>query len=208
MVRLLNSSAAFLFAFLSAFPTAGQAAPKPAPQTVQAELNTTIKAKTTKPGDAISARTVTPLILAPGQVIPVGSTLRGHVRQVEFASEKPHASLLAISFEQAEIAKGHVLPLNLTVEAVMMPSAAASQNNGMQKLASPSSGPLPNDQPLHGSAYKLSDTTSEITQNPNSLGHEGITNTTPSGTGAWRRRSPGGALGVCDRIGGRDIGSR
>lgn len=177
MTRFLNSSVAFLIVLLTGAAASGQTVTNSASQSLQAELTTTIKAKTAKPGDAISARTVTALIVAPGQVIPIGSTLRGHIRQVEFAPDKPHASLIAISFERAEIPKGQALPLNLTVQAVMMPQASGSQNDGTKTLASPTSGPLPNDHPLSGGAYRLSDTTSTMLKDPASLGHEGITDT-------------------------------
>ncbi len=177
MTRLLHLGVGFLCVLLTGVAASGQAVTNSAPPSLQAELTTAIKSKSAKPGDAISARTVTALIIAPGQVIPLGSTLRGHVRQVEFASDKPHASLISISFEQAEIPKGPALSLNMTVQAVMMPSASGSQNDGMKTLASPTSGPLPNDHPLSGGAYRLSDTTSTMLKDPASLGHEGITNT-------------------------------
>lgn len=202
MVRLLNSGAVLLFAFLPAIPAVGQAAPKPAPQTVQAELTTTIKASKAKPGDAIIARTVTALISAPGQVIPIGSKLRGHVRQVEFSPDKPHASMVAISFEEAEIANGRVLPLNLTIEAVMVPSATPSKEEGAKKTVSRDPGPLPNNQPVRRTAAKSSGTANQATKNSNSTGRQGIPDALPSGPGPGetkvRAAHAGSVIGLAD----------
>ena len=53
------------------------------PQTVQAGLQTNVKAAKAKTNDPITAQTMTPLTLKDGTVIPAGSTLVGHVVKVE-----------------------------------------------------------------------------------------------------------------------------
>ena len=99
-----------------------QTAAKPAGHDLQVELTTAVKAKKAKVGDTISAVTVTPVTLANGTVLPAGSKVTGHVRQVEADSGDSHTSLIAISFEEAAVKKGETVPLNCFVRAALMPA--------------------------------------------------------------------------------------
>jgi len=81
---------------------------------IQAELIKTIKAKSAKQGDAVTARTANAIAL-PGEVnIPQGTVLLGEVRAASSTS-------LTISFDQAEIG-GKKTPLSLSIRAAMLPT--------------------------------------------------------------------------------------
>ena len=120
---------------------------------VQVELTRAVKTKKAKVGDLVTAQTVTPLILANGTAVPVGSKVLGHVRRVEAEAVDTHSSWLAISFEQVEVKTGQTLLLKLIIQAAMaaQPTGATQQSNG---VASPSGGVLP-DHPLQGHASSL-----------------------------------------------------
>jgi hypothetical protein len=164
-------------------PLWAQTAPAPStasdskPQRVQAGLLTTVKATKAKANDPIRAQTVTPLTLKDGTVIPVGSTLLGHVLKVESDSADQHISSIAVTFDSVELKKKAKLPLNLSIVSAL---ASAPVGESGSKLVAPSEGPLPADHPLNGQAYNV------IQDAPNLIsdsthGHSGISNGEASG---------------------------
>lgn len=141
------------------FPAWAQSAPASSDRSdsqprVQAGLLNTIKANKAKPNDPITAQTVTPLTLKEGTVIPVGSTLLGHVLKVELDSADRHGSSIEIKFDSIELKKKQKFPLNLSVVSAMAPAAVGESGN---KLVTPSGGGLPNDHPLDGHSYSATD---------------------------------------------------
>jgi hypothetical protein len=84
--------------------------------TLQAELLKTIDASHVKPGDEVSARTVSPLEFG-GTHFPVGATVVGRVTRAE-------PNLLILVFDQLMVKKTSS-PLSLSLRAVMMPHAAS-----------------------------------------------------------------------------------
>ena len=123
-------------------------------------------------------KTVTPLTLRDGTVIAAGSTLRGHVVNVESDSADQHISSIAVTFDAVELKKKDKLPLNLSVVSAMAPAPAGEPGN---KLVSPSEGPLPNDHALNGHSYSVTQDTPNLI-NDCTRGHSGISNGQASGT--------------------------
>jgi hypothetical protein len=164
-------------------PIWAQTAPAPpmasdsTPQRVQAGLLNTVKATKAKPNDPITAQTVTPLTLKDGTVIPVGSTLVGHVLKVESDSADRHMSSIEVKFDSVELKKKAKLPLNLSLVSAM---ASAPVGESGQKLVAPSEGPLPNDHPLDGHSYSVTQDNPNLINDP-TQGHSGISNREASG---------------------------
>ncbi len=168
---VLLGSVAFL-------PISAQTAPAPptasdsTSQRVQAGLLNTVKATKAKSNDPITAQTVTPLTLKDGTVIPAGSTLLGHVLKVEPDSADRHTSSIEIKFDSVQLKKKAKLPLNLSVVSAMAPAPVGEPGN---KLVAPSQGPLPNDHPLDGHSYSVTQDTPTLVNDP-TQGHSGISN--------------------------------
>jgi hypothetical protein len=147
------------------------------PMRVQAGLLSTVKATKAKTNDPITAQTVTPLTLKDGTVIPAGSTLLGHVLKVESDSADQHISSIAVTFDAVQLKKKAKLPLNLSVVSAM---ASAPVGESGSKLVAPSQGPLPNDHPLDGHSYSITQDTPNLINDP-TQGHSGISNGGASG---------------------------
>jgi hypothetical protein len=149
-MRLAFVGAALGVAVFSVPALSAQSSPPPKKMFVQAELISPVRTKKAKVGDSVTAQTITPLVLGDGTVVPAGSKVLGHVREVESKATDSHSSSLAISFEQIEVKKGQILPLNLAIQAAVAgpPPVTTGQSS---HVASPSAGPLP-DHPLQGHA--------------------------------------------------------
>jgi hypothetical protein len=169
MYRLFVATSGLLGS-LTLFPLWSQTAPSSSAasdansQRVQAGLLTTVKATKAKTNDPITAQTVTPLTLKDGTVIPVGSTLLGHVVKVESDSADQHISSIAVTFDAVELKKKAKLPLNLSVVSAMASAPAGASGNN--KMVSPSAGPLPYDHPLDGQAYNVVQDSPKLVNNP------------------------------------------
>jgi hypothetical protein len=153
-------------------PPAPPTASDSTPQRVQAGLLNTVKATRAKPNDPITAQTVTPLTLKDGTAIPVGSTLLGHVVKAESDSADGHMSSIEVKFDSVELKKKAKLPLKLSLVSAM---ASAPVSESGQKLVAPSQGPLPNDHPLDGHSYSVTQDTPNLINDP-TQGHSGISN--------------------------------
>jgi hypothetical protein len=119
---------------------------------IQAELETAVKLAKVKTGDKLKAKTVSAVTLADGTAIPVGSTLLGQVLQVDGSS-------VTLAFDQAN-ADGKKVPLSITLVAAALmggPRNEMSENTGNAKMDSPTGGSLPNDHPLRGGPYAVSE---------------------------------------------------
>jgi hypothetical protein len=117
---------------------------------IQAELIKTIKAKSAKPGDPVSARTATAVALPGGVNIAQGTILLGQVRAASSTS-------LTISFDQAELG-GDKKPLSLSIRAAMLPtgpqSSVAAQAGAV--IGMPGVTLQVDDSPQHASKFESS----------------------------------------------------
>jgi hypothetical protein len=149
----------------AALPILGQTAPaaSSAPVStshVQAQLLTGVKAAKAKANDPVRAQTMTPLALADGSVIPVGSTLTGHVVKVVPDSPDGHTSSIAITFESVELKKHQTVPLKLSIASAMAASAGAGNNT--YQTASRSANGVTDSHALDGHAYTAKDDSTNI----------------------------------------------
>jgi hypothetical protein len=154
-----------LLGALAALPVSAQTAPAasstPASASqVQAQLLNTVKAAKAKANDPVRAQTVTPLIMADGTVIPVGSTLSGHVLKVESDSPDGHTSSIAVTFESVELKQHKTLPLKLYIASAMAPAPAAAGNN--YQTASRSADGVADSHALNGHAYSTQDDSTNL----------------------------------------------
>ena len=155
-----------VFGMFAALPLLGKTAPaaSSAPVStsqVQAQLLNGVKAAKAKANDPVRAQTMTPLALADGTVIPVGSTLSGHVVKVEADSPDGHTSSIAITFESVELKKHQTLPLKLSIASVMALASAGTGNNTYQTASRSGSG-VTDSHALDGHAYTAKDDSTNI----------------------------------------------
>src|SRR5271170_6491244 len=109
-----------------------------AKEAVLTSLTSKLDTKKTKVGDPVSAKTLNPLTLNDGSVVPSGSKILGKVTQVQPKSSG--TATLAISFDQLEKKGSAPMPVHGLIAGVApMPDLA-------------SSGAAGNDLPLRGTA--------------------------------------------------------
>jgi hypothetical protein len=106
---------------------------------VNATLSHSVEAKKNKPADRVTARTTDPTWSNGQVVLPKGTLLVGHVSQAHARGKGESESALAIVFDKAVLKDGYELPLDVTIQAIAAPPAAASTSLGDEDLA-PSSG--------------------------------------------------------------------
>ena len=193
--RILST---FLVTFLTIFAVA-QASPQS--QTVQVELQKTIKTKNAKVGDEVKARTVSPLIVN-GTVIPVGSTVMGHVISVQPDTSGSGASSLTLAFDSANVDHGQKLPLKFALLAAMRPGESSQQQQPQQQPDNtpPAGQAQPEMQILHGGSLTPHNTPETLKKMPENKDHPGVAAQTGSVIGM-----PGVTLEIVD---GSDAGSR
>jgi hypothetical protein len=160
MSNLVIGSSVLLGMFAALPIISGQTAASSAPVStshVQAQLLNGVKAAKAKANDPVRAQTMTPLAISDGTVIPVGSTLSGHVVKVESDSPDGHTSSIAITFESVELKKHQTLPLKLSIASAMAPTPAGMGNNTYQ-TASRSANGVTDSHALDGHAYTAKET--------------------------------------------------
>ncbi len=128
---------------------------------VQAQLLNGLKTAKAKANDPVRAQTMTPLALSDGTVIPVGSTLSGHVVKVVSDSPDGHTSSIAITFESVELKKHETLPLKLSIASAMASTLTGVGNNSYQ-TASRSANGVTDSHALDGHAYSAKDDSTNI----------------------------------------------
>src|SRR5579859_1266062 len=97
---------------------------------LQAELLKTIDASHARAGDAVTARTVTPLEFD-GAKVPPGAVVKGHIAEAQ-------PNRLVLVFDGIDVEKNTPLSVGLSLRAVMMPRAVmASQPHGSNTQLSP-----------------------------------------------------------------------
>jgi hypothetical protein len=115
---------------------------------INAELTGSLDSKKVKPGDAVSARTVTDLKTNDGRVVlPKDTKIVGHVTQATARGAGQPESLLGLVFDKAILKSGQEIPLNAAVQAVGAPpasyfdnQAAAGEPLGGSRPAAPGGG--------------------------------------------------------------------
>jgi hypothetical protein len=91
-----------------------------------ATLSSPVDSKKSKPGDAITARTVEGVKSEGKTVLPKGTKLVGHVTQASARAKGDTESALAISFDRAILKNGQEVPLNVAIQAMASAQTAAS----------------------------------------------------------------------------------
>jgi hypothetical protein len=155
-----------LLAMFAGLPISGQTAPAASnvpvsTSHVQAQLLNGVKAAKAKANDPVRVQTMTPLALADGTVIPVGSTLSGHVVKVESDSPDGHTSSIAITFDSVELKKHQTMPLKLSIASAMAQAAAGMGNNTYQTATRSGSG-VTDSHALDGHAYSAKDDSTNL----------------------------------------------
>jgi hypothetical protein len=98
---------------------------------VQAELTGKVDTKNAAVGQEVTARTTQTARLADGTTLPKGTKLVGHVTSVQAQDKNAgrSGSLLAITFDHAEMKGGQTLQLRTVMQAVAPPTAMAMGDN-------------------------------------------------------------------------------
>ena len=119
--------------------------------TFEAVLSAPVDARKNKEGDQVTART-TQAVKSDGQVIiPKGSKLIGHVTQAKAKAKDESESALGIAFDRAILKDGQEIPLNVVIQAVAAPQAAASSAPGEGDVTGSASSVSPAEHSSHGS---------------------------------------------------------
>jgi hypothetical protein len=130
---------------------------------LQVELTNTIRAKDAKVGDAVTARTVTALILPNQVVIPEGSKVIGYVTQASSGVASRNAAI-AIQFDKFELKKQQTLRADFSIRSGAM----------FQRAAQPAAPDDEFDEP----ELRPSTTTAPDPQRPANMTVGGISNST------------------------------
>jgi hypothetical protein len=85
--------------------------------TFPAELRHSIHSSSAKVGDAVEFRTVEPVLIGNGVVVPDGASLIGHVEEVQAPSKSAPESSVSVRIDTLQWGH-HSLPLNLVVSSV------------------------------------------------------------------------------------------
>jgi len=167
--RILST---FLVALLT---TVAFAQSSPQSQTVQVELQKTIKTRNGKVGDEVKARTVTPLIVS-GTVIPVGSTVMGHIIAVQPDVSGSDASSVTLAFDSLHIEHGQTLPLKFALLAAMRPGQSSQGQQAQQQAENtpPAGEAKPEMQILHGGSLTPHNTPETLEKMPTHKQNPGV----------------------------------
>lgn len=103
-------------------------APQPAPRNIQmvpakAELQKSLNAKKLKPGQTVTAKLEQTVNLPDEPALKRNTVLVGHVDTVQ-ASQHHSNSRITVTFDQAKLKSGQVLPVKVTIMAVAEPQMA------------------------------------------------------------------------------------
>lgn len=113
---------------------------------VSTELTAKVDSRNAVVGQEVNARTKQAARLADGTALPKGTKLVGHVTQVRAASEQQPYSMLAMTFDRAELMAGQSVALRSVIRMI---APAAAISGGDSTFAAP--GPL-GSAPMRSSA--------------------------------------------------------
>jgi hypothetical protein len=145
-------------------------------QHIQAELHTSVKVAKAKVGDTLKAQTVAAVQLAGGRNVPAGSQVFGRILSVD-------KDTITVVFDEVSVdGKRQPIAIALTGLAWMGESKQVSQP-GPSQIATPAAGESPNDHPLNGSRYSVTEAGNNAL---NGVSHETLAevNAKPSGAPA------------------------
>jgi len=140
-------SAAGSPAFAQNTPAAVNGAQQPTPRNIQlvparATLQSNLDAKKARQGEPVKAKLEADVQIPDEPTLPKNTVLEGHVDQVQ-ASEHHSNSSLIVTFDQAKLKDGQVLPIKATVMAVSEPIMMADQGGSAAPAPMPSGGGAP-----------------------------------------------------------------
>lgn len=170
------------------------ALPEPTPTHIQAELTTPVKLSKAKVGDKLRAATVTQVTVPNGPSIPAGSTVMGQVQKVDGA-------FVTVVFDQVNV-DGKKIPLSITLVAAALmggPKTQMSEGSGSPKMDSPSGSSQPNDHPLNGGGYSVTEAGSNAASGVSHESLSEVNSAAPSATvkrGAEVRTTAGSVIGL------------
>ncbi len=98
---------------------------------VPIELSKSLDAKKLKAGDPVRAKTTGVLQFGNGMMVPIGSTVQGHITEAAVRAKGGEQSSLGIAFDAVVFKEGQV-PLKATIQAVGAPPAWPINNPGNQ----------------------------------------------------------------------------
>lgn len=101
---------------------------------VNTELTTKVDSKNAVPGQEIAARITETTKLADGTTLPKGSKLAGRVTQVQPMANAGGRSLLAMTFDHAELKGGKTIQVRSVMQMVGPAASISMSNNGMQPM--------------------------------------------------------------------------
>jgi hypothetical protein len=90
-------------------------------QAIAIELSKSLDTKKLKQGDLVKAKITSVFEIGNGKVVPIGSTVQGHVTQAVTRSKGEAQSSLGIAFDSIVLKDGQQLPLKATIQAVGAP---------------------------------------------------------------------------------------
>ena len=111
-------------------------------QAIAIELSKSLDTKKLKPGDPVKAKITSVFEIGNGKVVPIGSTVQGHVTQAVTRSKGEAQSSLGIAFDNIVLKDGQQLPLKATIQAVGAPPGWAINNpaSGNGRIGGPPMG--------------------------------------------------------------------
>jgi len=151
----MGRATCFLIALASLLPVnivkttrapAVQTGDTPSVSTVFAVLTKSIESKSATVGQELSLKTISDIVVKGELVIPKGSDLLGHIKEVAVKNKDASQSLLSVIIEKAVVTNGAEVPLQAIIAAV-----AAPQDNSLD--ADPTYGMMHSNEPrMSGSA--------------------------------------------------------
>jgi hypothetical protein len=98
---------------------------------VQSELTGKVDTKNATVGQEVTARTTQSTKLADGTSLPKGTKLVGHVTQVQANQKGGSGSVLAMTFDHAELKGGQTVPLRSVIRGVAPPVSMSATSDDM-----------------------------------------------------------------------------
>jgi len=89
---------------------------------VRARLETYLDGKRAKAGEAIRARLEASVAIPHGPTLPQNTILQGHVDQAQ-ASEHHSDSSVVVTFDEAKLRNGEIVPVKVTILAIAAPAS-------------------------------------------------------------------------------------
>jgi hypothetical protein len=115
---------------------------------IPVQLTKSVDAKKVKAGDEVEAKVTQDLKAGNGEVVvPKDTKMVGHVTEAQARTEEQKESQVGIAFDHAVIKNGGDVPLPMSIQAIIAPSALNADNNNIagrqgagQPVPAPSAG--------------------------------------------------------------------